>query len=782
MKLLKLVGCELRKLWSFGYVRFLFVLLLTVNMLSALIYCNEYLDMETKSDYGYTKDDVLYVHQLYENDPEWFEQEYEFIVNKWKEWDGSEPPESFYSKCDWNTFEHVYTDIHAYDNYVSDIEKTLSKAEYLLYIAESYKTDSSNATKEYQEHVIKRYSSLLEKVEPYGSSTYGWRTLFSFSTLPVILFLWTLIISVTIYHEHILTGFSSIARICRKGRFSTGAAKLIAIMLVIVLSVALFTLSTMLVIELMIGFTGGEASVQLLTVPPLANDSTSYIYVPFNLSIRGYTIVNAGLKCLALFAFAALVVFVTSFSNHIFGYISGIILFVWQYYSANSTVLTTDQWRNFNLISICRDNLFLTRLREVTLFGSSVDLLLVVIVCLTAASVIFFLSAAVCFSTKRGSSKQVWVIKTLKSGINTVSQAFKNLIKRRYPMNLCMYELRKSRIVLFVGVILLIVGFGATSEYYKPPATAYDRMYSEIVAKYEGEYTDEKAADISEQYDKYQKVIDEFAICESAFQNGEISESYFFKLYEKYLVAKARIQVYDDLVDQSDHLQNTPGGWYFYDTGVREYADRDNDWSSILFVLLLGAGIFLPEYKKKSSESTTISVIRTSKRGRRSFIRTKLWFVSVSAVIASVVSNAAEIYYYLQNYDTSAINAPIRSIAKYGSMPSWLSVGGFFALTVALSVVGTVILALLTCAVSCIGERAVTVYAVITILLVPYASVMLGMDFMSYADLTRLSDAQRLISLTKSGGLLPTVLYFAAALLSAVLLTRAVHIKTERKS
>lgn len=53
---------------------------------------------------------------------------------------------------------------------------------------------------------------------------------------------------------------------------------------------------------------------------------------------------------------------------------------------------------------------------------------------------------------------------------------------------------------------------------------------------------------------------------------------------------------------------------------------------------------------------------------------------------------------------------------------------------------------------------------------------------MSYADLTRLSDAQRLISLTKSGGLLPTVLYFAAALLSAVLLTRAVHIKTERKS
>lgn len=129
-----------------------------------------------------------------------------------------------------------------------------------------------------------------------------------------------------------MTGFSSIARICRRGRFGTGAAKLVALMLVIVLSVAVFILSAMLVIEVRIGFEGGEAPVQLLQVQIWDTDKTSYTYVPFNLSMRGYALVNAGLKCLALFAFAAFVIFITSFSNHIFGYISGVALIVWQYY------------------------------------------------------------------------------------------------------------------------------------------------------------------------------------------------------------------------------------------------------------------------------------------------------------------------------------------------------------------------------------------------------------------------------------------------------------------
>lgn len=125
MKFLKLAGYEPRKLWSFGYVRFLFVLLLAVNMLSAFIYCDESLYIESNSEYSYTREDVFYVHSLYENDPEWFEDAYKVIVNKWEEWEGDVQPESFYSKCDWYTFEHVYKDVHAYENYVSDIEKTL---------------------------------------------------------------------------------------------------------------------------------------------------------------------------------------------------------------------------------------------------------------------------------------------------------------------------------------------------------------------------------------------------------------------------------------------------------------------------------------------------------------------------------------------------------------------------------------------------------------------------------------------------------------------------------
>lgn len=167
-------------------------------------------------------------------------------------------------------------------------------------------------------------------------------------------------------------------------------------------------------------------------------------------------------------------------------------------------------------------------------------------------------------------------------------------------MSLWLYELRKNRIAIFVGVILLVLGINTTSEYYKPLTSAYDRMYSEIVAEYEGEYTAEKAADILEQRDKCQRVIDEFHVFEAAFQKGEVSSNMFFRMYEKYLIANARIKVYNDLADQSNHLKNTPGGWYFYDTGVLSYADRDCYWSSVLFVLLMGAGIFLPEYKRKS--------------------------------------------------------------------------------------------------------------------------------------------------------------------------------------
>lgn len=784
MQFLELARYELYKLWSFGYVRFLFILLLAVNMISASVYCSEFLDIETRnSEYSYTREDVFYVHQLRENDPEWFEAEYEHIDVTWSESFDSEPPMSIYSKCDWRTFEHVYRDVHAYENYVSDIEKTIHDAKYLLHIAELYENEALSATKEYQEHVIETYSKLLEEVKPYSSHAYGWRAYFSFSTVSVIMFLWVLITSVTLYHEHITTGFAPLGRICKNGRLYTAVAKLIVMILIIVVSVMVFLLLAMLVIELQIGFTGGEAPIQLLEVHTAEPDETSYTYVPLALSMRGYALANAGLKCIVLSAFATFVVLVTSFTNNIIGYISGILLFVCQYYAANAPVITTNQWRNLNLITMCRDNVFLTRLREVVLFGTSTDLYTIAIVSLLTVTVVFSCLTALRFSAKRAVSKQSGGIKRFIINVSeTVKRAANTQTNRRYPTKLWVYEIRKSRITFAVWVILIIIMWYITSEYYRPPNTAYDRMYSEIMKTYEGEYTEEKADAIIAQRDEYQAIVDEFSVYEAAFQKGEISEKKFFNLYEKYLVAQGRLPVYRDLALQSMHIAKTPGGWYFYDTGVLEYANRDNDWGALLFVLLLGAGIFLPEYKKKSSESTTISIIRTAKHGRRRFVSTKLWLVTISAVTASVIANAVEICCYLKNYDTSAISAPMRSVAEYAEMPSWLSVGGYFALTMLLSIVGTVILALIACAISCIGERAVTVYAVVTVLLLPYASVLLGMDFMTFADLTRLSDAQRLLTLTNGGGLMPTAIYYAVATVGAALAVRAVYAKTERKA
>lgn len=783
MRMLNLVKYEFSKLWSFGYVRFLLVLLLIVNIVASAVYCEEFLANEKSgTEFSYSRDDVFYVHKLRENDPEWFEEEYTNITTTWNAWMDGDPPVSVYSGCDWWAFEHVYVDVHAYDNYISSIQSTVREAEYMLHISESYNSSALEATKEYQQHVIDIYSELLEEVEPYSGTAYGWRAFFSFSTLSVVLFLWTLIVSVTVFNEHITSGFAPISRICKNGRLKTALAKLIVLVLVIVLSVALFILSAMLVIELRIGFTGGGSPIQLLGVHITDADKTSYTYVPLNLSIRGYAIVNAGMKCLVLFAFAALVVFITSAINQFFGYASGIALFLWQYSIANAPVLTMDQWRKLNLISICRDNEFLVRLREVTINESSVDLLDIALVGLPIAFVLFSAFAVVCFSVRRNGGRQAMIIRKLSLAVQKVKTSLAGRIKRRYPMTLCSYEIRKSRIAYMLWAVLVVVMWYVTSEYYQPPNTSYDRMYGEIVETYKGEYTDEKAADINEKYNEYQRTVNEFETYIKAFQDGEIPERAFANLYEKYLVAMSRLPVYRDLDQQSLYLKRTPGGWYFYDTGVLAYASRGNDWGALVFILILGAGMFLPEYKKRSSESSTIFIIRATKRGRRSFVNTKLGLTLISVLIASVVANVTEIYCYLQNYDTFAMNAPMRSIMEYKDMPSWLTVGDYFVLTMVLSVIGSLIIALIVFAISCIGERAVTVYALVTVLMIPYASVMLGMEFMSYADLTRLSDAQRIVALTEKSGLSGTAIYYVAAATAALAALRAVRIKTERKA
>lgn len=778
---MKLILYELYKIWSFRYLRLILAILLVINLAVAWVYSYEFVKSETElPESSYTLDELRHISERALDDPEWFGREYDRIMQEYEVYDWTGPaPKNIYSNNDLSLFLEVKYCLDAYDVFVNNVNTVISDAENVLKLNSIYPdVPELDGINDYQHDIIARYTRISDEVEPYQSHKLGWAEYFGYTTSLIFMFIWTAILSATMYSEHITSGFASILHISRSGGRKTVLAKFTAVSIATILSVIMFSLTSMLAIELRIGFSGGGAAIQMLTDPDV-----DYSLVPFLTSIRGYAAINVLIKCASMIAVAGLVSAVTTFTNGIFGFAAGFAVYVSQYALSETAFVTTSQWKNVNLIDICSDNTFLTRLREVSIFGKAWDLVPITLVILLVIAVLSAILSMWRLVHKRTEVKRVGVLSKIVSC--TVTHTKSKLYarsRRRYPRTLFGYETAKNRTVLRCATAFLVLSILASSIYYKPPITAYDRMYGEIMQTLEGEYTPEKAQMISETYADYLKTVDMYDECLAKYFSGEMSPGEFFAYYDLYRIAQGRLPVYKSLVRQSEHLAKTPGGWYFYDTGVLEYANRDNDWGALLFVLILGAGIFLPEYRKKSSESTTISVIRTTKRGRRKFVSTKLLFVTISAVIASVVANAVEIYCYLQNYDTSAISAPMRSITEYAAMPSWLTVGGYFALTAALSVVGAVILALFACAISCIGERAVTVYAVVTVLLLPYASVLLGMDFMAYADLTRLSDAQRLLALTKDGGLLPTAIYYAVTTVGAVLAVRAVYAKTERKA
>lgn len=603
-------------------------------------------------------------------------------------------------------------------------------------------TDTS--TSDYQRKLIDLYGGILAESDASASVVIGWEEFFGYENRLIFLFLAAMLIAVQIALIDRESGMEPVLRTCRRGRILPAAAKCGALLVTVTGIAILLNLSEILYIGLRFGLSSPMRSVQNLE---------DYIFAPYAMSILETALLNLAGMILSATLLGALVLLLTVLTGQvILPLIMGGLVTV-----ANLLlhwIPLFGEWRIFNLFEPASGNL-LKRPSTIALseLGDCIYPLGIGLLC--GLLLLICVAAAITYQLRRPPTKGRRPLKLLALAEKLAKRPnlARKPLKARRP-SLMRGELRKCLSPLLIASILLLVGVRVQQATERFEVTENDvearmRSYAE---RFGGLLTEANASAVKAEYDAAIAITDEQLGQENmqAYAIGEMSADDYFNYLREFSVASASLPVLSEVYAHVSYLQTKSAETglaphFFYDGGYEDFFDLQLDLPLYLLILLGLSAIFAKEYASDSTKSGFIQILRTTKYGRKPVFMGKLRWALIYSGGLSIAFALLDLFLLGRGEGFPALDAPLCSMERYADVTIGITVGGYLVLCIALRLLGALIFALLTTAVSCLLKSTKLVLVLTAaITLVPYALYYFGLKPARYFDFTALLSGDRL--------------------------------------
>ena len=627
---------------------------------------------------------------------------------------------------DTRLFARLYNTIAAAREYPDVLEKVIERAWANLDAFADMGITEDSFTYRYQLRVIELYELMRDSVEIGVEYTRGWDEYFAYDTVNIFIFVMLIMLGSVIFAQEKQSGFLPIMRTAKNGRAKTAVAKILTMLLLTVIFVLMFTLSTFAVYGLRIGFSSPHNVIQALDTFTLS---------PYQITIGQYFAVTLGTKLLTFAVFSMIVTALSVvFYNYILIYFAGLglfglnfLLYTLSYIDANSV------FKNLNLVATAASNPLFVRYRAMNFFGAVAGFV-------PSMCVIFSLLIAACIVVTillyvRGSNgiRIGWIdaaiawCMTKAAAIRhrfTFVKAERKHRARTYSHSLILAEVFKtlisSRFIVIVALILCVKTWYSWDT--NSPVNSYaDAVYKEYMTTLEGEVTDEKLAYLAEE----RAMINETLAKQTAMQQAYVNEEITFEEYRDYLsdynYAYSRSELLSVIEKHAEYLARKEAetgvrGWFIYDTGWQKMYAEDADLFLYAAILLLLTGSFAAEYVSKSSSGGFAQLLRSTKNGRHKTFYAKLISSGMIAVTLAVLTGTVDAAVIIGGYDLPAMNAPLMSMQMFADVTGGITVAQYFAVFFVMRVAGALLMAMLVCALSELLARYIPVLGTAVIL------------------------------------------------------------------
>ena len=749
---LKLVFYELKKLFSFTYVKLILIVMLLLNIVFSYLYITD----------GYIinyNEYINKVYDIYEKSPEDYERAEAVVLDRFNNLKFMEMPASDYSDgliSDRNLFYWVSSFINADETYKKDLETVIKNAEFMRseYVG---KTDSyASFSVRYQNQVINRYERLKESVSIEGTPVYGWDKYFGYDAeiIFVLISVFACVLVLTLGDK--TTGFLPIRRACTNGNKSTAIAKFFAMAILSFGIAVVFAISSLIVIASVYGVSDAGNAVQSVFSGATWDFGKSELmrFVPFNLSIAGFIAVWWFAKALVLTVFGAVtMLFASLFGSYLLGGACGGAFVALQFLLSRADVAKVVQWKYASIFNVYYATQFWTRYRAVNVFGFSIDLTVVIIVFF---AVTIAASVAVCVAVADKNGVAFFASKRLVSfrRREKTDDAVKRKKCFRGSFSIIRYELKKNKAILILFAVLLIGKAFLSSDYFRFADNSINRIYIQYIEEIGGEYTDEKAKYINDKISEMQEITARQKSIEEAYINREITAKEFEIYQSQYGIAEAHLNVLQKLQEQSRYLQRMYQkdgvvGSYIFPTGFEMYEKQGADWLLAIFICLFSINLVLSEFGKTSSKGSVFELVRSTRNGRNRLFAKKLLLGFTASTIAYAAFTAVDMCFLVTRWKIPEASDLVVSMSKYGSVSPSLTFGGYFAANFAAGLAGVMILTLIISSAALLLHETISVYSVsIAVMVIPRFLQVIKLDFAKYLDPTHLFDTDRLFGVS----------------------------------
>ena len=617
------------------------------------------------------------------------------------------------SISDRELFRILYDAVDASRNYPDVIDGVIKRAEANLAEFRAMGVPEDSFTSRYQERVIELYRLAKDNVKIGVEYTRGWNEYFRYDLVNVFLFIMLIMVGAVIFAEEKQTGILPIIRTAKHGRVRTAFAKILTMLLLTAGITLLFTVTTWAVYGAVLGYSSPENAIQALS---------DFTLSQYQVSVGEYFLITVGIRLLTFCTFGMVMLLLsTLFSGYVMIYLSGLglfgvnfLLYTLKYINANAVA------KNANMVACAAVNPLFVRYRAVNFFGEMIG-------CVPFMLVLFVLIGAVCaavtvhvFSCGGFMIRTSWtdapaaavmtVFGRIRTGISGILARYtvSRSRKRSYSQSLVLAEVFKTLIssrFIYVVAALLVIKCWYAAETYAPRKSYSDAVYKEYMTCLEGELTDEKLAFIEEERASIDAVLAKKGAMEQEYTEGTIDFEAYRVYLSEYNYAYSRNELFTTIEEHRDYLvkleeETGVKGWFLYDSGWRNLFSGDADLFLYASLLLLLTGSFAAEYASRSSSGSFAQILRSTKKGREDTFRAKLASGAVIAVTLAVLFGSADTLAVFSGYAMPGFDAPIQSMRMFGSVTGEVTVAGYMVLFGILRISGSLLMAMLVCALS----------------------------------------------------------------------------------
>lgn len=596
-----------------------------------------------------------------------------------------------------------------FDTFEPTINKLIRQTELRIEELHSFGYSDKTYTTGSQIAARDQYRRLLERVRLVPEFTLGYDQYFNYQLVMVFVLLFVTATVSYIFLCDNSVGFRQIMHSTRRGRLGSAAAKL-SVSLAVSLAATLAFLGTTL---LAVGIrTGGYSSL----LSPIQNFS-AYITVPDSMTVLEYLLLNCGLRLCAVGVFSIIIALLASarlpyaacFGGGIIVAAVNCLVFYYPY------VGTAPNVKYLNLAAMCEVNVLTRMFRTVNFFKIPVRMSLALVIACLLIGILLSAATMLCFCRIRvgRTSPLSRVSALLRKHFKPVrgKEPPKRGRKRTYPLGLAAYEICKMRLpVVVIIVAAMLVGRGIYIDRAIGNLAAYsEAVYYGYIEQLQSLDAEGRQSFIRAEGERINGLLDKA-------KSNEMSALYISRKitdeeYNEYLTE------YYDAMEQKPQLERAQSYLRYierksaetgreariiYSTGYERFFSAAQNVFLLLALVFICYRAFSMEFGIGGGFS---QLLLSAKRGRLDTFRVKLLLYLLSSAVIAVMFCAVDVSIAASKFTLSDLDAPLYSVELFGATSGALTIAQYMALSVALSMLSAVVIAVIVLALSLFVKR-----------------------------------------------------------------------------